>query len=327
MANTPPSRDHLNWAKVRDWQKDLDYLCSNHQSSKKRRTAVKEEEEEEAAAWTNVFGCSAKASGDPSNFLTLTDADLLDCPICFQNLSIPVFQCLNGHLACLSCCNKVRNKCPTCSSTIGHNRCRPIEKIIESVKISCQYKKYGCTELVFRGKKSHHEGMCIYGPCSCPLSDCAFIGSFKKLSLHFSTDHSGSAKRFCYDCTFPISLELLQKYVILQEEQEGTVFILNNGVQNLGNVIDVCCMAPTSSERGFSYNLLATSGGRSVKLQSFAENVCGRIEHTPPNSFLMVPSDFFGSCGQLKLELRILRSPGEHLLRIFEKNIFHFHYI
>ncbi|XP_058179323.1 E3 ubiquitin-protein ligase SINA-like 10 [Rhododendron vialii] len=235
---------------------------SSSPSTKKRRTA----------------GCSNCDRG--SNFLALTDPDLLDCPICFDNLTIPVFQiaiwCLNGHLACSSCCIKVRNKCP-CSSTTGHDRCWPIEKIIESVKTSCQNQKYGCTEMVFRCKKHDHEDMCIYAPSSCPLPDCDFVGSSKELSLHFSTKHSGSAKRFCYNCSIPISLELQQKSVILQEEQEGTIFILNNGVQNLGNVIDICCIAPISSKRGFSYDLLATNSGRSVKLQSSSEHVLGLV--------------------------------------------------
>ncbi|XP_058179989.1 uncharacterized protein LOC131298524 [Rhododendron vialii] len=288
--------------------KDLKSLCSSP-STKKRRTAGQDEGKEQQAAPSKVIGaCSNCDRG--SNFLALTDPDLLDCPVCFNNLTIPVFQCLNGHLACSSCCIKVRNKCPSCSSTIGHNRCRPIEKIIESVKTSCQNQKYGCTEMVFRCKKREHEDMCVYAPCSCPLPDCEFVGSSKKLSLHFSTKHSGSAKRFCYNCSIPISLELRQKSVILQEEQEGSIYILNNGVQNLGNVIDVCCIAPISSKRGLSYDLIATNGGISVKLQSFTEHVCGRVEHTSPKNFLMVPSDFFGSCGQLKLELRISEGPG-----------------
>ncbi|KAE9466701.1 hypothetical protein C3L33_01369, partial [Rhododendron williamsianum] len=288
--------------------KDLKSMCSSP-STKKRRTAGQDEEEEQQAAASKVIGgCSNCDRG--SNFLALTDPDLLDCPICFNNLTIPVFQCLNGHLACSSCCIKVRNKCPSCSSTIGHNRCRPIEKIIESVKTTCQNQKYGCTEMVFRCKKREHEDMCVYAPCSCPLPDCEFVGSSKKLSLHFSTNHSGSAKRFCYNCSIPIALELRQKSVILQEEQEGTIYILNNWVQNLGNVIDVCCIAPISSKRGLSYDLIATNGGRSVKLQSFSEHVCGWVEHTSPKNFLMVPRDFFGSCGQLKLELRISEGPG-----------------
>ncbi|KAH7850699.1 hypothetical protein Vadar_001737 [Vaccinium darrowii] len=274
MANASCfSKDYKDWAKIRDWQKDLARLCSN-QSTKRRRT-TSTVKKEEGASPSKVFGCSAKPSGESSTFLTLTDPDLLDCPICFDNLSTPVFQCLNGHLACSSCCLKVRNKCPTCSSTIGHNRCRPIEKVIESVKTSCQYQKHGCAEMVFRCNKRDHEDLCIYAPCSCPLPNCDFVGCSPKLSLHFSTTHSDCANRFWFDCRIPISLELQKKYFILQEEQEGTVFVLNNRVENLGNAINVCCITPSLPKREFSYDLLATNSGRSVKLQSFAELVRG----------------------------------------------------
>ncbi|KAI8541928.1 hypothetical protein RHMOL_Rhmol08G0098600 [Rhododendron molle] len=308
MANTSAPRDPVGSVKVLDW----DALLLGSTPSTKKRRSTRHDQQEQASSKVIIdrsksdYG-SAQANGDPdpSNFLTITDPDLLDCPICFNNLSIPVFQCLNGHLACSSCCIKVRNKCPSCSSTIGHNRCRAVEKIIESVRTSCRNKKYGCTEMVFRCKKRDHEDMCNYAPCSCPLPDCDFIGCSPDLSVHFSTEHPDSAKPFCYNNRIPISLELQQKHFILQEEQEGTIFVLNNEVQNLGNVINVCCIAPSSAKRGVSYDLIATNKGRLVKLLSSAEHVCGRVENTSLKSFLMVPGDFAGSCGQLELELRI----------------------
>lgn len=153
--------------------------------------------------------------------------------------------------------------------------------------------------------------LCTAFISSCPLPDCDFVGSSNELSLHFSTKHSGSAKCFCYNCSISISLlELHQKCVILQEEQEGTIFILNHGIRNLGTVTDVCHISPSSPKRGFSYDILATNGGRSVKLQSFAEHVSVRVEHTPSKSFLVVPRDFYGSGGQLKLEVSISPSLG-----------------
>ncbi|KAG2307959.1 hypothetical protein Bca4012_083087 [Brassica carinata] len=54
---------------------------------------------------------SSISSGDGAKkrSLMLLDADLLDCPICYLPLTIPIFQCDNGHLACSSCCPKLRN--------------------------------------------------------------------------------------------------------------------------------------------------------------------------------------------------------------------------
>ncbi|KAJ0239928.1 hypothetical protein HA466_0226410 [Hirschfeldia incana] len=63
----------------------------------------------------------------------MLDLGLLDCPICVEPLSIPIFQCDNGHLACSSCCPKLKNKCPSCALPVGHSRCRAMETVLKSV--------------------------------------------------------------------------------------------------------------------------------------------------------------------------------------------------
>ncbi|BBG99598.1 Protein with RING/U-box and TRAF-like domains [Prunus dulcis] len=65
---------------------------------------------------------------DGSLVFTLADPEVLDCLICYEPLTIPVFQCENGHIACSSCCTKSKNKCPSCSWPIGYNRCRPLRR-------------------------------------------------------------------------------------------------------------------------------------------------------------------------------------------------------
>lgn len=151
--------------------------------------------------------------------------------------------------------------------------------------------------------------MCIYGPCSCPLPDCDFIDSSKNLYLHFSTKHSESAKSFNYGEHFSIALDVQQEYLILQEEKGGTIFVLNNWVEYLGNVINVSCIAPSASKLEFCYDLTARSTGSSVytKLLSFTEFVPAWVvlEHCNLKRFLVVPRDFVGSDGHLKLELCI----------------------
>ncbi|VVA30122.1 PREDICTED: E3 ubiquitin-ligase SINA [Prunus dulcis] len=79
--------------------------------------------------------------------ITITDPELFDCPICYEPLTIPVYQCdQNGHIACSSCRTKINDKCPFCSGSIGFNHCRAIEKALESITISCQNIQYGCKE-------------------------------------------------------------------------------------------------------------------------------------------------------------------------------------
>ncbi|KAG5535364.1 hypothetical protein RHGRI_023207 [Rhododendron griersonianum] len=165
--------------------------------------------------------------------------------------------------------------------------------------------------MVFCCKRHDHEDKCVSAPCSCPLPDCDFVGSSKNLSLHFTNKHANLAKRFCYNQRIPIALDKQQKYFVLQEQAEGSLFILNNGVELYGNVINVSCIGRSSRNTQFFYDLLVMNGGSSVVLKSFTEFVPAWIEHTPLERFLVVPNDFVGSCGKLKLELCIWRKPPE----------------
>ena len=217
-------------------------------------------------------------------------------------------QCENGHIACSSCCIKLSNKCPSCFWPIGYNRCRAIEKVLEAVKIPCQNSKYGCKEVVTYSRKSDHEMTCIYAPCSCPLSHCKFIDSSKQLYLHFSSKHTNSATRFLYDSIFSVSLNVKDKFLVLQEQNDGVLFVLNNSVELLGNVVTINCVGASSTRGGFFYDLVVKTQGSSLRLESFTKNSQHRVDNPPLTGFLLIPSDFFGSCGQLKLDVQIKRN-------------------
>ncbi|KAL5570865.1 hypothetical protein UlMin_020462 [Ulmus minor] len=246
-------------------------------------------------------------SRDRSVPVFLTDPDVFDCCICFETLTIPVFQCENGHIACSSCCTKLRNKCPSCSWPIGYNRCRAIEKVLESVKVECQNKKHGCKETVTYSKKNDHEKTCMYSSCSCPLSGCDFISSHKQLYLHFSCKHMDSAVCFLYNSNFDITLRIGEKFLVLQERDANVLFILSNNVECLGNIVTVRCIWPCSF-RGFFYELLVKAPGNTLRLQSFTKSIQGRVDNSSPSTgFLLIPPDLFGSRGEIKLNLCIWR--------------------
>ncbi|XAR71396.1 Ubiquitin--protein ligase [Bertholletia excelsa] len=249
-------------------------------------------------------GASARISGDASISVTLTDTDVLDCPICLDPLRSPVFQCENGHVACFSCCTKLRNRCPTCSLPIGYNRCRALEKVLESVKVSCQNLKYGCKETLCYSKKHDHEETCAHAPCSCPIPECHFFGAIKELALHCRCGHS-TIKFFQYNRPLSVSLQKQEKHLVLLEQNEGIIFILNNGIERLGNVISFTCVGPPRIM--LSYDVKARNGGCSVSLQSSIESVQRLVEPFPLKRFLLIPSDFVTSCGQVKLELCVWR--------------------
>ncbi|KAK1363650.1 RING-type E3 ubiquitin transferase [Heracleum sosnowskyi] len=183
----------------------------------------------------------------------LTDTDVLDCAICFEPFTIPVYQCDNGHTACSSCCGKLRNKCPSCCSPIGYNRCRALEKVLEAAKITCSNSKYGCKE-----KVSY---------------------SMKRASMKF-------------------------KFL---QAQDNTLFVLNCGVQTIGNVANIICIGPSSLQKVFSYELEASNADSTVKLTSLAHSQPKWTAGLPQKSVLVIPKVFIGPSGEHNIQVCIRR--------------------
>ncbi|KAH7533877.1 hypothetical protein FEM48_Zijuj04G0178300 [Ziziphus jujuba var. spinosa] len=213
--------------------------------------------------------------------------------------------CENGHVACSSCCGKIEHKCPSCSWPIGYNRCRAIEKVLEAVRISCSNTKYGCKELVRYSDKKSHESTCIHSPCSCPHPGCNVVSSAGNLYQHFRCKHLDCAVRFQYNRTFNVALDANERFQILQEQDEGVIFLLNNSSELLGNLLTVSCIWHRSFS-GFFYDIVAKSQGNSLRLQSFTECTKRRSNSIlVTTGFLLVPQNFRNSSNELKLELCI----------------------
>ncbi|OIT04949.1 e3 ubiquitin-protein ligase sina-like 10 [Nicotiana attenuata] len=270
----------------------------------------------EGASGTADHDLDQGSRGNKSTSMTLSDPDVLDCPICVEILSVPVFQCENGHIACAPCCFKIANKCPLCCCPIGYIRCRVIEKVLDSVKVSCVYEIYGCKEIRSYGNKTAHENACIYAPCACPYDGCDFVDTSTKLYAHFHDKHGSSAEHIFFNTVHPIYIEKNQSYQILQEKTEGIVFIINHSTQDHpGSAVNIICVGPALQTRRFRYELVATDGESTFKLGSIAENVPKWSENFPLKKYLLLPRDFVDSTlsfeerevAQLKLEVFVER--------------------
>ncbi|CAK9327689.1 unnamed protein product [Citrullus colocynthis] len=256
----------------------------------------------------SVRSCTKNVKPNASVTMFFIDPEVLDCSICCEPLSIPIFQCENGHIACSSCCNKLKNKCATCSWPIGYNRCRAVEKVLESVKFPCKQSKFGCKEIVGYGNESDHEKTCLYAPCLCPHSDCNFMASSKQLSLHFSSKHTNSATKFQFSSSFTIFLKTNDTYHVLQEQDDGILFILSNSFENLGSAVKICCLRPPSLKEAFSYDLRAETQDLSLVLQSSMKNIQSSSDCCRSTRFLMIPCDLLSSSGMIKLNICIWKN-------------------
>ena len=226
-------------------------------------------------------------------------------------------QCDNGHLSCSACCRTLKKTtCPTCSLPIGKNQSLAVEKVLKSIKISCKNITYGCKETIRFDKKYDHESfMCIHQPCSCPQHGCEFLASSKILYLHYYEKHLHSAINFNYNSFFTVPIKKGVKNVILQESTDKTLFVLNYGVQSIGSVANIICIAQKSSKKCFSYELVAWKGDNSVKLESLTKSKQSYFPclqwswYLYSTAFLLVPSYFLDSSGGHNFQVCIRSGP------------------
>ncbi|XP_071731084.1 uncharacterized protein [Rutidosis leptorrhynchoides] len=198
---------------------------------------------------TNKSSLINNVNGGSLLRLMLSDPEVLECPVCLDQLLSPVFQCENGHIACNSCYMKMKGKCPFRCTEIGYNynHCRGLEKCIESIsKISCKYANLGCKKMIPYGKKSEHEQMCPYATVNCPFSSCQFADCSKNVYRHFSINHADFTMQFTYDETFLVDIDMDQSHIYLQEENENVIFILKHDVLEHGRVFNVDCVGSGS---------------------------------------------------------------------------------
>ncbi|XP_020203981.1 protein MAIN-LIKE 1 isoform X2 [Cajanus cajan] len=180
--------------------------------------------------------------------------------------------------------------------------------VVESIAAPCQNREYGCNEIVDYMTSNDHEVTCIYSPCTCPLQDCNYVGSFEQLALHFSSKHWDSGRRFKYNRPLAISLHMDEKFLVLQEEEDGVLFLLNKGTETNGSTVMITCIGPSSSKERFIYEIVSCRGRSSLRLKSVAENFPGRMEDFPPVDFLLIPFNFLVSYGELNIDICIWNS-------------------
>ncbi|KAJ6820781.1 E3 ubiquitin-protein ligase SINA-like 10 [Iris pallida] len=233
------------------------------------------------------------------------DPDVLDCPVCFEPLRPPLFQCQNGHVACSSCCNKLQNKCPSCKLSINYSRCLALEKVIESIKVPCPYAKDGCKGKLSYAEHLSHADTCIFAPCFCPMPSCTFSASAQLLSSHFDDCHRDSFVRLPYDVPVPIFLDCKDPFCVLRGPR-GEIFLLLNdeGCMNSGNGLSMACIGPQGLEGALRYELAVARNGDSLQLKACMTNVKKWMGSYPTNVFLVVPQDF-QVCGKVIVDIRI----------------------
>ncbi|KAK8928209.1 E3 ubiquitin-protein ligase SINA-like 10 [Platanthera zijinensis] len=247
----------------------------------RKRIAVNEIEDKEAENRAVTNDDDGEFSGDVQevrgrNAWTLQlDPALLDCPICFEPLTSPIFQCLNGHFACSLCTKKLDGgKCPSCSLQIGDIRNLGLEFVAAGARVRCPFSAFGCQDVVSYTNLLAHEAACPRAPCSCPISGCGFNCSASDLAAHIRNKHHPAAgvHEFTYGRPLRLLLRPEEPFMVLLGDDDSPVFLLarSNGGHNMpsGSVqMIVICLRPTSSSWKWDYEYKAAVSCNRTALQ------------------------------------------------------------
>jgi E3 ubiquitin-protein ligase SIAH1 len=70
---------------------------------------------------------------------------LIECPVCKQVPTPPIYNCVNGHFVCGSCRPKlIPQRCAYCLGSFTRVRNYPLECLVSTPSVHCDFIKFGC---------------------------------------------------------------------------------------------------------------------------------------------------------------------------------------
>jgi E3 ubiquitin-protein ligase SIAH1 len=143
---------------------------------------------------------------------------MLQCPVCFDLMEAPIYQCSSGHIICSGCCKQV-NSCPQCRVAFNPQapiRTLALEQMIEQMQFKYPCKNEGCKVRLSAGKNraDHHES-CLHRRVSCFCTQCDEKMALSVLCDHFQSEHEEHCVAVDDDGTALVDYRLTMKVGIL----------------------------------------------------------------------------------------------------------------
>ncbi|KAL6637512.1 hypothetical protein ACP70R_025084 [Stipagrostis hirtigluma subsp. patula] len=176
----------------------------------------------------------------------------LECPVCYEPLKPPIYQCSVGHFLCPPCRDRL-SKCPMCSRT-AFERSFGMERVVESIAVPCSFTKNGCDKKIAYFNKKKHETECRHGPCFCPESGCGFTGAAAALLDHVTTHHKWPSTAFKYYEQFDLKV---QPGPHVLHADDGLVLLMNMAlVEPWGHAVSLVCIQPDATESRYGCSVI-----------------------------------------------------------------------
>uniref|UniRef100_S4PXU7 E3 ubiquitin-protein ligase n=1 Tax=Pararge aegeria TaxID=116150 RepID=S4PXU7_9NEOP len=126
--------------------------------------------------------------------LGVVGMELPECPVCMEQMSTPIYQCLTGHSLCNTCTvNLIPPFCPMCRQAMTQTRNWQLEDMIERATVPCPNKSAGCVYTMVNMEVEDHLKECIFREMACPLGSvfgkCSWSGKLNGMLDHFKERH------------------------------------------------------------------------------------------------------------------------------------------
>ncbi|XP_054261777.1 uncharacterized protein LOC128985857 [Macrosteles quadrilineatus] len=113
---------------------------------------------------------------------------LLECPVCLDHATPPIYQCMKGHILCQNCHPRL-TLCPMCRSRLPGDRNSVMEKVAEKLMYPCKNTVTGCTMMLKLNDKQAHEDGCGFRHYACIVDACSWKGYKPELVVHLQSSH------------------------------------------------------------------------------------------------------------------------------------------
>jgi len=195
------------------------------------------------------------AEGHPETYEDLNHQiiRLFECPVCFEHIVPPIYQCLHGHLICNKCVVMCEN-CPTCRNHFNIQRNLYMEKVSYLIKFPCRNTLTGCNQQMFIGPKEIHEQECCFRHYQCFFNNCAWKGYQHELHSHMTKNHKNNvltgSEQFLH-INLPGNSQTYKWFLV--SEKEYFAVIVHSSVPPRRIKIQVNFIGPAVRAKEFKY--------------------------------------------------------------------------
>lgn len=230
--------------------------------------------------------------------LSNVDMDMLkaiECPVCFEYMIPPIYQCEIGHSICGKCKGLVK-ECPTCRKPFGTAQNFAVESLTSYIKYPCKHSEKGCSFISTAKTIKQHETTCQFGPLFCPSADytsCSWSGLKQHVWEHCKQKHKENLIE-CYSVSIPFDpQDDDEDYFIINYMRN--VFLLHWKYSDKKFYWSLQLVGPFEESKNYYFDLdIIDRSGRNLRI--FMRGICGvytdkYLAFDENNSFIFLTLD------------------------------------